>query len=73
MDPSMDLPSCFNTDMYKSCIEKECEFLPLCHTGCKFDAYVEYNSFDKNACKYDQYCDINRYLMCRIEEREESE
>ena len=68
-DPRVDLPSYFNKQMYETCIAKNCEFLPLCHTGCKFDAIVEHGTIEKNSCKYEQYCAVNRYLMQRMAQK----
>lgn len=66
IDSQKDLPGYYNKAMYKSCIEKNCEFLPLCHTGCKFDAIVEHGTVEKNACKYEQYCAVNRFLLRKL-------
>lgn len=64
---SDELAGFFTKDMYKPCVEKECEFLPLCHTGCKFDALVEHGVMTQNSCKYDQYCSVNQFLMQRLD------
>ena len=68
-NPKIDLPGYFNKQMYKSCIDRDCEFLPLCHTGCKFDAIVEHGAIEENSCKYEQYCAVNRYLMQRMAQK----
>lgn len=53
----------FDIDSYKRCIEKHCEFLPYCHTGCIFSGLVENGSTLDHACNYDAYRKINAFLL----------
>lgn len=55
----------FESDLYKHCIDKRCTFMPLCQTGCRFDAIVEHGNTNSVACKYDLYCKVNDYLLRR--------
>jgi len=55
----------FEGRLYKECVKKRCPFLPLCQTGCRFDAIVEHGNTNSVACKYDLYCKVNDYLLKR--------
>ncbi|MFA5602369.1 MAG: radical SAM protein [Bacilli bacterium] len=50
-------------DKYKECLEKKCEFLPLCHTGCRFESMIKYNNFKKVNCKKDLLNKINAEIL----------
>lgn len=36
-----DLPNYLYPQLYEECLEKECPYLPLCHTGCRFESYLK--------------------------------
>lgn len=69
-NPHTDLKSFLQEEAYDWCVKQNCEFLPLCHTGCKFDAIVEHSSIFPPACKYEQYCAVNSYLLQRLDQKE---
>lgn len=46
-------------DIYKECLAKKCPFLPLCHTGCRFDAFIKNGDKKKICCKRDLLEEIN--------------
>lgn len=70
---STNLERIFEKNIYESCIAKKCEFLPLCHTGCKFDAIVDHGSIEPPSCKYDLYCAVNAFLLKNKFQKEEFE
>lgn len=46
-----DLPNYLYPELYNECLEKECPYLPLCNTGCRFESYLkngEKNHIDCN-------------------------
>lgn len=53
----------FDVESYRHCIERHCEFLPYCHTGCIFSGLVENGSISNHACYYDSYKKINAFLL----------
>ena len=50
-------------DIYKNCLEKNCPFLPLCHTGCRFDAFIKNGDKKKNSCKRELLEEINSEIL----------
>mgnify|MGYP004565099305 FL=1 len=50
-------------ELYKECLDKECPFLPICHTGCRFDAYIKNKDKRKNNCKRVLLEEINSELL----------
>ena len=49
--------------LYDDCLEKECPFLPICHTGCRFDAYINNKSKEKIICKKELLEEINDKII----------
>lgn len=52
----------FNEYLYMQCAEESCPFLPLCHTGCRFDALISSGN-NAHACKREAYEFVNSFLM----------
>ncbi len=50
-------------DIYENCLEKNCPFLPLCHTGCRFDAFIKNGDKKKNSCKRELLEEINSEII----------
>ena len=52
-----------NLNLYKDCFKKECEFIPMCHTGCKFKSFVKDQRLDTKNCEYESLQNINREII----------
>lgn len=50
-------------DLYEKCLEKECAFLPICHTGCRFESLVNNNDMHNNLCKKELLEKINNEII----------
>lgn len=46
-----DLPNYLFPSMYEACLNEKCEFLPLCNTGCRFNAYLKNGSLESRDCR----------------------
>jgi len=53
----------FFPELYDYCFDKECPFIPLCHTGCRFDALVEHGDITSIDCKQNLYFSVNQALI----------
>ena len=50
-------------ELYEECLDKKCPFLPICHTGCRFDAYVKNKDVKKIICKRELLEKINSEII----------
>ena len=53
-------------ELYKDCFKKQCPFIPFCHTGCRFDSFVEYGTIETIKCNYENYRKINSEALKEI-------
>ncbi len=58
-----NLPSYFFPELYDECLEKECAFLPYCHTGCRFESYLKNGRKDMLSCNREALHHINEALL----------
>ncbi|MGL6186310.1 MAG: radical SAM protein [Clostridium chrysemydis] len=59
----VELKSYFNMELYEECFQKKCEFIPMCHMGCKFKAFINTGRFDSNDCEYEALKRINTGII----------
>ncbi len=50
-------------DLYLECLNKKCSFLPVCHTGCRFESLVKNNNMKKQVCKKDLLEKVNSKIL----------
>lgn len=50
-------------DIYEKCLEKNCPFLPLCHTGCRFDSFIKNGDKRATNCKRQLLEEINSEIL----------
>ena len=62
-DNNLEIPNYLYTDLYVECLKKECPFLPLCHTGCRFESYIKTGDKHKSICKREILEKINKELL----------
>lgn len=49
--------------LYDDCFDKKCEYIPLCNTGCRFNAYLLNGKINSIACKREALTKINNNLL----------
>lgn len=59
----LDLPNYLFLDLYERCLDKECEFLPLCNTGCRFKSYLDNGNIHTISCNKGILEEINKELL----------
>lgn len=52
-----------NTNLYEECFNRECEFIPMCHTGCRFKSFINDNRLDTKNCEYEAILKINTRII----------
>lgn len=52
-----------NLDLYESCFEKKCEFIPICHQGCRFKSLINTGSPYNQICNYELLRNINKECL----------
>ena len=50
-------------NLYEECLKKECPFLPICHTGCRFESFINNKDKTKNICKRDLLEKLNNEII----------
>jgi uncharacterized protein len=50
-------------ELYDKCFDKKCEMIPLCHSGCRLDAFNLKGRLNALDCKYDLLKGINVALL----------
>lgn len=50
-------------NLYEECFQKKCPIIPICHTDCRFDAYVNLGDFNKIYCRKNILIDLNKQLL----------
>ncbi len=50
-------------DLYLECLSKGCPYVPICHTGCRFDAFVKNGDKKKINCKRKILDKINAEIL----------
>ncbi|MBP6976560.1 SPASM domain-containing protein, partial [Candidatus Dojkabacteria bacterium] len=58
-----DLPNYLYPELYKECMEKECPYLPLCHTGCRFESYLKDGEKKEVDCNKEVLDSVNMELL----------
>lgn len=53
----------FFEELYRDCLNKECQFLPICHTGCRFESLIKNRDVRKNVCKRELLERINKEII----------
>jgi uncharacterized protein len=62
-DKPKSLPNYLFPELYDQCLDNECEFLPLCNTGCRFNAYLENGKINSISCKRDVLIKVNKEIL----------
>lgn len=52
-----------NIELYYECFQKKCEFIPICHTGCRFNSYINKKDINKSNCNYDLLKAVNKEIL----------
>ena len=63
IDELKDYESYFFLDLYDDCLKKNCPFVPICHTSCRFDAFIKNGDIKKINCKRDILEKINKKII----------
>lgn len=58
-----DLPDYLFRELYVDCLNRNCEFLPLCNTGCRFNAYLKNGDIRSIDCRRDFLLEINKEIL----------
>ncbi|MCD8562334.1 MAG: SPASM domain-containing protein [Bacilli bacterium] len=53
-------------ELYEICFKENCEYIPLCNTGCRFNSYLESGNIKSISCKRDVITKINEELLKSI-------
>lgn len=48
---SIQIEDYFFTELYDICFEESCPWIPICHTGCRFDALLDNSNIVSLSCK----------------------
>ncbi|HDS03141.1 MAG TPA: radical SAM protein, partial [Firmicutes bacterium] len=68
-DYNPNLKNYYFEHLYKDCFNRNCEFIPICHTGCRFEAYLLTNNMDNiSACRYNEMKKVNEGLLKLLNE-----
>ncbi|QPJ86734.1 radical SAM protein (plasmid) [Sarcina sp. JB2] len=62
-DDLTKIDNLFNIKLYDECFKKKCEFLPMCHTGCRFKSYLNNNNIESLDCNYKLLKNINERII----------
>lgn len=62
-ESNSNIKNYFNLSLYDKCFEKKCEFIPMCHTGCKFKSFIKYGDLNLQACEYKLLKKINTSIL----------
>jgi len=55
----------FSEELYRQCISRNCCFLPICHTGCRYRALVKYGDLMHIDCRRHLLEEINKRLIMK--------
>jgi uncharacterized protein len=58
-----EMISYYSSDLFLYCSSRNCEFLPVCFSGCRFNSYIKNNNPLSVDCKYDFISKINNELL----------
>lgn len=58
-----NLKNYLNWDVYKECFKNKCEFIPMCHTGCRFKSFVNHGNIINKDCSYELLRRINMGII----------
>lgn len=58
-----DLPNYLYPELYEQCLDKECPYLPLCHTGCRFESYLKNGEMKHIDCNKEVLDSVNEELL----------
>lgn len=53
----------FHKELYEECFKKECEFIPMCYTGCRYKSFVTQGRHDIKDCNYHTLKKINAGII----------
>lgn len=56
-------PNYLFPELYEECFNKKCEYIPLCNTGCRFNAFLENGKIHSISCKREILEDMNNELL----------
>lgn len=62
-DGNKKLPNYLFKELYRECLNKNCPFLPLCNTGCRFNAFIKNGNIRSIDCRKEILEDINTRLL----------
>jgi len=58
-----DLPNYLYPELYEQCLDKGCPYLPLCHTGCRFESYLKNGEMKQIDCNKEVLDSVNEELL----------
>lgn len=56
----------FNINLYEDCFKSKCEFIPMCHTGCRYKSFINNGIIDSRDCNYNELKKINTQILKTI-------
>lgn len=58
-----DLPNYLYPELYKECFNKNCKFIPLCNSGCRFNGFLKTGDKKSNDCQKELLDKLNEKLL----------
>lgn len=55
--------------LYEKCFAKKCPIIPICNSGCRFDAFLLNNNIQSIDCKYDRIYHTNKKIFTYLYEK----
>lgn len=52
-----------NSTLYEECFNRQCEFIPMCYTGCRYKSFVNDMSLETKNCEYELLSKINSEII----------
>ena len=59
----LELNNYLNLEIYRDCFQRKCEFIPMCHMGCKFKSLINKGRIDEIDCEYSALKRINTEII----------
>lgn len=60
-----DIQSYLFFELYHECFHEKCPFIPVCHTGCRYLAFLNYAKIRQRACYRNLLTKINKKLIAQ--------
>lgn len=57
---------CLDYDLVRKCLSEKCPLVPVCLSGCSFEALLKYGDKNKIYCRRDLYTLINSEILKRV-------